>query len=188
MSRMMERIATELVDAVLQLFTSLKRTARLLGLDPQQESAEAAIVHCEYSRCRGEIFEAYLHCATCGYVCLSCARSLVCNTKSSGARSSTTHAHGHCNKQRLLTSSRHHPSSVLRVKSSVAVLQTVVRQFLEQIVAPYCPEKMEIVASKVAALETSKLGQANPSFVRGFLPSAATTSRPVSGDQQQPPS
>lgn len=71
-------ILKEVVVGIDRLHCGLRDASHLCGLEVTAEPLESMAVYCEVGRCRKEIFEGYLYCPTCGYLCLNCAQLRRC--------------------------------------------------------------------------------------------------------------
>ena len=66
-------ILKELSLSDLNLQNDLKIALRMTKLMPQVEAVPSNVSHCQRGNCRGEIFEIYVLCPACGFLCLNCA-------------------------------------------------------------------------------------------------------------------
>jgi hypothetical protein len=77
-----------MMHLLMELTVSLKVYIQLLqdvidvtGLLPEMEDPNSIVVCCDNIACRREIFEGYILCPTCGYMCLHCASHCRCSSK-----------------------------------------------------------------------------------------------------------
>ena len=63
----------ELNQSIEELQEDLRTATLTTGLKLGTEDAGARILHCERTSCKMELFEAFVDCSKCGYICLQCA-------------------------------------------------------------------------------------------------------------------
>lgn len=63
----------ELNQSIIELNEDLRTATITTGLKSEIEDAGANILHCERTSCKMELFEAFVDCPKCGYICLQCA-------------------------------------------------------------------------------------------------------------------
>ena len=63
----------ELNQSIEELQEDLRTATLTTGLKLGTEDAGARILHCERTSCKMELFEAFVECPKCGYICLQCA-------------------------------------------------------------------------------------------------------------------
>jgi hypothetical protein len=84
--RLLIRFLAELADAVEDVKQRLIEVEVITGLRAELEDKHSSVTHCDRRSCRCEIFEAYILCSCCGYICLSCAVKGRCSASNSSAR------------------------------------------------------------------------------------------------------
>lgn len=69
------RLIYELILSIYSFEKDLTEASKITGLTPQQEAKGSIVVYCELPNCKRELFEAYLDCSDCGFICLQCVTS-----------------------------------------------------------------------------------------------------------------
>lgn len=115
-------------ESINEFCNQLNEVSILTDLKPKIEAKNSIVAHCDNPSCRREIFEGYVMCRDCGYICLSCASCTPCKNDRKGlaaVRKIQKHSLDSSQRKEIPSSIKSQSTSVFRGKVSKGSNQSI---------------------------------------------------------------